>query len=518
MATSLINNIAFLIALAAVGQVVIARSPRKMLHRHVLLGLLFGAVALLSMANPVNFAPGVFFDGRSIVLAVAGVAGGGMPAAIAAGMAALYRYQLGGLGAPVGIVVVLMSALLGVLARQWWQRRNQLPRLIDYLALGVVVQLMQLAAFTQIPNRAAYAFIEQAWWVLLLFYPLATMLLCMMFRNYEQQVINQAALQISREALVAQKLASLQRFRACFDHSSIGFAITSTEKGWLEVNDALCTALGYTRDELARMTWAEITCPADLPADLVQFNRMLAGEISGYNMDKRFIHKDGHLVETHRAASLVRNPDGSANYVVSIVEDLFERNQARAKLAESERVLRTVVESTLAGFWDWNLVDNTEYLSPTFKRMFGYEDHEMASSPQAWQKIIFPGDLPGVLEAFDRHLKSRGKERFYHEVRYRHRNGSTVWVICVGRVIEWTEDGTAVRMAGCHIDITDRKLAEQELAQRNAELERFNRVSVNRELDMIALKKRVNALSVELGRAPPFELAAVSAAEAGAKR
>lgn len=67
-------------------------------------------------------------------------------------------------------------------------------------------------------------------------------------------------------------------------------------------------------------------------------------------------------------------------------------------------------------------------------------------------------------------------------------------------------------------DISKRKQAEQELAQRNADLERFKRVSVNRELDMIALKKRVNALSVELGRAQPFDLTAVNAAEAGAKR
>ena len=77
MTINLINNIAFLIALAAAGQVVISRFPENTLNRQVLFGLLFGGAALLGMANPVSFAPGVFFDGRSIVLAVAGVAGGG---------------------------------------------------------------------------------------------------------------------------------------------------------------------------------------------------------------------------------------------------------------------------------------------------------------------------------------------------------------------------------------------------------------------------------------------------------
>jgi LytS/YehU family sensor histidine kinase len=77
-------------------------------------------------------------------------------------MAAAFRYQLGGIGATVGVVVVLLSALLGVVARQFLLRRGSPPRPMHYLLLGVVVQLMQLAAFTQVPNRSGYAFIEQA--------------------------------------------------------------------------------------------------------------------------------------------------------------------------------------------------------------------------------------------------------------------------------------------------------------------------------------------------------------------
>lgn len=120
MFINLINNLAFLVALVAAGQLVVSRFHRFSLNRQLLLGVLFGGVTVLGMANPVNFVPGVFFDGRSIVVAVAGVMGGAVTAAISAGMAALYRYQLGGIGAPVGIMVILLAALLGVLARQWW--------------------------------------------------------------------------------------------------------------------------------------------------------------------------------------------------------------------------------------------------------------------------------------------------------------------------------------------------------------------------------------------------------------
>jgi diguanylate cyclase (GGDEF)-like protein/PAS domain S-box-containing protein len=332
MVLSLINNIAFLIALVAAGQIVISRFHKKSLNRQVLLGLLFGGVALLGMANPVHFSPGVLFDGRSIVLSVVGVVGGGVAALIAAVMAALYRYQLGGAGATVGVMIVLLSALLGVLARHWWLRRTSPPQPMHYLALGIVVQLVQLAAFTQVPNRAGYAFIEQAWWVLLLCYPLANMLLCLIFRTYEQQLIDQQAIATARDAVTAAETASMERFHAYFDHSIVGLAITSPEKGWIEVNDALCTTLGYTRDELTRMTWAELTYPEDLAPDLAQFNRVLACEINSYTLDKRFIHKDGHLVYTRLAVSYVRKLDGSVDYVVAMVDDISAAKAHQSQL------------------------------------------------------------------------------------------------------------------------------------------------------------------------------------------
>lgn len=259
MFINLINNIAFLVALVAVGQLVVSRFPQNSPGRRVFLGVLFGCVTLLGMVNPVNFAPGLIFDGRSIVLSLAGLVGGGVVAAIAAGMAAVYRYHLGGIGAPVGIMVILQSALLGALARQWFLRRGDSPGTKHYLGLGVVVQLAQLGAFALIPNRAGYAFIEQAWWVLLLFYPLAFLFLCLFFQHYAQQQVDRLALQSAQEAVTAEERASMQRFHAYFDHSIVGLAITSLEKGWLEVNDALCATLGYSRAELTNLSWTELT-------------------------------------------------------------------------------------------------------------------------------------------------------------------------------------------------------------------------------------------------------------------
>jgi two-component system, cell cycle sensor histidine kinase and response regulator CckA len=128
---------------------------------------------------------------------------------------------------------------------------------------------------------------------------------------------------------------------------------------------------------------------------------------------------------------------------------------------DNESVLRGILENSLAGYWDWNIVSGDEYMSPAFKKMFGYEDHELPNRVEAWQKLIFEEDLPSILEKFNAHVKSHGEVPFHNEVRYRHKDGSAIWVICSGTVIEWDDIGNPLRMAGCHINITDRKLLEE---------------------------------------------------------
>lgn len=172
--------------------------------------------------------------------------------------------------------------------------------------------------------------------------------------------------------------------------------------------------------------------------------------------------------------------------VLIIIRDITEKTRiaAERKQAEAERIqaekmrlelklLEQILDVVLAGYWDWDMPNQREYLSPSFKRMLGYEDHELPNVPETWQKLIFQEDLPLIQECFDRHFQSLGKIPFYAEVRYRHQDGSTVWVICSGQVIEWDATGQPLRMIGCHIDITDRKRMEEKLEASQAKLQRL---------------------------------------------
>ena len=143
---------------------------------------------------------------------------------------------------------------------------------------------------------------------------------------------------------------SEERFRSYFNMPLHGIAITSPRKGWIEVNDRICSILGYTRDELFRMNWAELTHPDDLAADVEQFNRVLSGQIEQYAMDKRFIRKDGGVIWTNITVGCVRKSDGNVDYTIGLMEDITERKQAEEALRESKEKYRMLVDTTGTGF------------------------------------------------------------------------------------------------------------------------------------------------------------------------
>jgi PAS domain S-box-containing protein len=150
--------------------------------------------------------------------------------------------------------------------------------------------------------------------------------------------------------------------------------------------------------------------------------------------------------------------------------DNYSKAELAKMLQNHDEVFHHVLEGTMAGYWDWNIPANTEYLSPTFKAMFGYEDHEMENSPESWQKIIYEDDLPGVFDVFNKHISSKGEIPYANECRYYHKDGSIVWVYCKGKVIEWAEDGSPIRMIGSHVDITELKAKEAEAQELNERL------------------------------------------------
>lgn len=135
-----------------------------------------------------------------------------------------------------------------------------------------------------------------------------------------------------RKRAEANLKKSEERFRKYFELGLIGMAKTSLEKGWLECNDTLCNIFGYSREELFKLSWSELTHPEDLDPDLAQFNRILAGEISDYSLEKRFIHKNGSIIFTIISVSTVRKTDDSVDHFIAHIADVTELKHADERI------------------------------------------------------------------------------------------------------------------------------------------------------------------------------------------
>jgi PAS domain S-box-containing protein len=133
----------------------------------------------------------------------------------------------------------------------------------------------------------------------------------------------------NEESLALQ--TSQERMRQFFQGQIIGMAITSPEKGWLQVNDAFCDFLDYSSSGFLQMNWADQTYPDDLKACVVQFERILSGEVDSISQEKRFVRKDGEIVRTKRSIRCVRRTDRSVDCVLAVLEDIRERKRLEAE-------------------------------------------------------------------------------------------------------------------------------------------------------------------------------------------
>ncbi len=133
---------------------------------------------------------------------------------------------------------------------------------------------------------------------------------------------------------------SEERLRRTFDESPVGIAIVSCDFHFRQVNAALCHITGYSSEELVGMEFGKITHPEDLAADVQQAQRLLSGEIDQYDMEKRYIHKDGGECWVHLWVKLLRDPEGRPLYFLPIVEDISIRKRMERELRQSHAELR----------------------------------------------------------------------------------------------------------------------------------------------------------------------------------
>jgi PAS domain S-box-containing protein len=222
-----------------------------------------------------------------------------------------------------------------------------------------------------------------------------------------------------------------------------------------------------------------------------------------------WFRKDATIVWVKLTVALVRKRDGSPDYFISVIEDIQDRKAAEAGAIESEQRYRELVDSANSAILRWSPDGRIGFLNECAQRLFGWRADEAIGQHVS---ILVPAqdsagtDLTGLVESIASH-----PERYHSNINENVcRDGRRVWMTWTNRALRG-DQGQVIGILAVGNDITERRQAEEELRQRNDELERFNQASVARELQMIALKRQVNDLSLQLGREPPFDLSFVDA-------
>ncbi|HYL17410.1 MAG TPA: PAS domain-containing protein, partial [Burkholderiales bacterium] len=205
---------------------------------------------------------------------------------------------------------------------------------------------------------------------------------------------------ILREELAQRRLAAT-RFRRFFELPLIGISIASPDRHMLDVNQKFCDMLGYVREELVGRDWVTITHPDDVAENVRLLEQTLRGETEFYAFDKRFIHRDGHLVYTRISACCVRRPDGSVDHVVLTVQDMTARHLAQEQLERTEAHLKHGQQIAQIGSYEIDMPGLVgARWSDELYHIVGLETAQAAPGPEEYiERVVHPDDRSYVRDA-----------------------------------------------------------------------------------------------------------------------
>jgi PAS domain S-box-containing protein len=272
---------------------------------------------------------------------------------------------------------------------------------------------------------------------------------------------------VSERKHVEQALhESEERFRLTIDEAPIGMALVALDGRFVRVNRALCEIVGYSSAELTGLTFQAITHPDDRDADLASAGQLARGDIPLYHREKRYVRKDGTIVEVLLNVSILRNRDGAPIYFISQIEDITARKRAEEALQTSERELRELADSMPQIVWTTSADGRTIYFNRQWVEYTGLTLEE--SYGEGWITPFHPDDRQRAWDAWQRAVQHR--DTYSLECRLRRADGVYRWWLIRG-VPLLSANGEIRKWSGTYTDIEQIKRIEQELKDANAFLD-----------------------------------------------
>lgn len=383
---ALVQNIALLVALSVVHGLLMRGFRDRSARLSLLSGLLFGTVAVLGMMTPMRWAPGLIFDGRSIILGIAGLFGGPWSAALAALIVGAYRAYLGGVGTAMGLAVILESALLGTLGFHLRRRWPSITKPLPLLGLGLAIHVVMLILVSLLPQGHASSVFRTLSPAILGLYPLGFMVVGLLFVELERHFLTEDALRES-EARQRAILSALPDLLFTFDRRGhiVDYHAPDPKALFLPPERFLGRSVDEVLPEpVARLTHERI-------AETLQ-----TGTMARYTYTLSFGDGQDRIFESRLV------PFGT-DLFLAVVRDITMREKAAHALHESQALYEDLMASTLAGIYRLRELGTFstlsglpqtrfEFFNDRFCELTGLSGTTLQEDPDVLHRIVHPED------------------------------------------------------------------------------------------------------------------------------
>jgi PAS domain S-box-containing protein len=477
----ILENLSFLVLLVVIYQYVFYRYPTRFKGSKLMSGIIFGLVGLMCMLNPVRMDGGVIYDGRSVILAMAGVFAGPLSAAIAAAMCLAYRVAIGGPGVLVGSLVIIEAAALGSLCHFLVKKGKFSVNAKSLAIVGALVHILMLGLQFLLPNELWRTIVPRIALPVLVIYPVIFVLIGIIFID---------ALERRREHLELHE--SEARYRQMFSNNlAIMLLIDSADGKILDANAAAVRFYGWPLEKLKAMTIFQInTLPPGQVASLMQ--KVQTSQQHRFVMKHR--NAEGEMRDVEVFSGVMRF--GEIEVLHSIIFDVTEREAA---LRERDLLYMAIdssfnevymfdADTLLFTYANKGALANLGYSMEAMKRMTPL-DLKKDLTEQAFMAIIYS-------------LRSGEKSMAVFSTTHFRADGSKYPV-----EIRLTlfNSGTHMLFLAIVADISESLQTKREIEAQVKELERWREITLDREDRIIELKREVNGMAEKAGLPPRYE-------------
>jgi formate hydrogenlyase transcriptional activator len=297
---------------------------------------------------------------------------------------------------------------------------------------------------------------------------------------------------------------SEERWRSVYENSAIGVALTELNGRFLAVNRAYEKMLGYTEEELRRLTFLEITEEDYRDSNWESVSELLEGKRQQFQIEKQYRRKDGTMLWVSNNVSLVPGTESTPRFIMALSEDITERKHAEEALRKSEDELRTIIE-TIPAFVVSALPDGSvDFLSQSLLEYTGFSREQLLG--WGWRDFVHPEDADRAVNKWRMALTSG--EPFEVEVRRRRADGKYRWYL-VRQVPLRDDQRSVVKWYGTLHDIEDRVQAEAAL-RKSEEKNRILLQINNAIITNLTQQTLLHSISEALHPVFPFDRCAIT--------